>query len=424
MKKILSILAAFFLVLAGMNNAFAKQPNDVPADYWAVKEINAVLNDGIMSVDKNGKFLPQADVTRAQFTSMLLRGLGHPKAQISSDNKFTDVTKNHWAYGDILLSENLGLVYGYPDKTFKPNNIITKSEAASVISHITKNVKYDVNVLKNYKDANSVYPWVKNQYAKSIAMNIYVNYPDADKLLPNKDLNRAEAAVLLYKLKNALNLVQEKYVAKEVLLSTEHLDVSDKAPVDEVKITNLRKIVLSQNLLKVYFEMPFRSKGADLGEQVNFVVKEDIYTKEGTLVIPKRSTLVAVIDNVEHQKIFNKNAKVTLKFCKLILPCGQEIAMQGRVLDNDGVLTPSKWATFGKVSAYTLGGAAVGTGAGVGFAAIPSPKKYGNGVAIGLPVGAGVGLATGLITPGLTYKADENDSLLILITSDLCLPNK
>ena len=105
-------------------------------------------------------------------------------------------------------------------------------------------------------------------------------------------------------------------------------------------------------------------------------------------------------------------------------PNGQNVTVAGRVVDNNGVLTASKLKTLGKVAAYTAGGAAIGTGAGVGFAAIPSPQNYDTGVAIGLPVGIGVGLIAGLVTPGLAYKADTNDSLYIELTEDLSIYNE
>ena len=67
--------------------------------------------------------------------------------------------------------------------------------------------------------------------------------------------------------------------------------------------------------------------------------------------------------------------------------------------------------TAGKVALYTVGGAAVGTGAGVGLSFIPDPDKVGKGIAIGAPVGSAVGLITGFVTPGLNYSAKKAKKL-------------
>lgn len=74
--------------------------------------------------------------------------------------------------------------------------------------------------------------------------------------------------------------------------------------------------------------------------------------------------------------------------------------------------------TAGKLLLYTAGGAAIGTGAGVGFAFIPDPVKVGTGVAIGTPVGAGVGLVTGLVTKGLKYHAKSGEEIYIILLDD------
>ncbi len=418
MKKILAIFAVFFM-MNSFNAANAAVYSDVPADYWANKEITAVVNDGILFL--NGKsFLPEKEVTRSDFNSALLRTLGHRTASITESNPFSDVVSSRDDYSDILLSSKLGLIYGYSDGTFKPDRIMTKTEAASVISHITKDYKGDLNSLKPFKDKADVPAWGAHQFAKTIDLGIYVNYPDLDELLPNKNLNRAEAAVLLYKLKQSISQVKEQYVSKEALLATEHLNETKKAEVNEVQITNTRKIVLAKNIIKGYFYTYFTSKDVQVGDTVTFTAKNDIYTEEGTLVIPAATTMKAKVTCVEPKKWWNKNDKVTVEFESMTLPSGVCVPFSAEVINNNGVLTENRWA---KPVAYTVGGAVVGAGAGVGIAGFTGHHHYGNGVAIGTPVGAALGLITGLTTKGRTYKADDGDYVWLELTQDLCIPN-
>ena len=420
MKKILAMLAVCSMLMA-FNAANAAVYSDVPADYWANKEITAVVNDGVLSLTKNA-FHPEADVSRSDFNSALLRTLGHRTPSVSESNPFSDVVSSRADYGDILKSAELGLIYGYADGTFKPDRIMTKSEAASVISHITKDFKGDVKALKPFKDANTIPSWATRQYAKTIDLGIYVNYPNADELLPNKNLNRAEAAVLLYKLKQSIGAVKSQYVAKEALVATEHLDVTKKAEVNEVQVTNMRKIVLAKNIIKGYFYTYFSSKEAAVGDTVTFTAKKDIYTEEGTLVIPAATTMKAVITSIEPKKWWNKNDKVTVEFESMTLPTNVTVPFKAEVLNNNGVLTENRWL---KPVEYTVGGAALGAGTGVaiGSAKHNGHRHFGEGVAIGTPVGAGVGLLTGLTTPGRTYKANDGDYVWLELTQDLSVPN-
>lgn len=419
MKKILAMFAVVFM-LTSFNAANADVYKDVPADYWANKEITAVVNDGVLSLDKKN-FYPEKDVTRSDFNTALLKTLGHRTATVSEENPFSDVCASRSDYGDILLSSKLGLIYGYNDGTFKPDRIMTKAEAASVISHITKDYKGNVKALNPFTDKADIPAWATRQYAKTIDLGVYVNYPNADELLPNKNLNRAEAAVLLHKLKQQIGAVKEQYVNKETLLSTEHLDVTKKAEVDEVKVTTANKIVLAKNIIKGYFYTYFTSQDAQVGDEVIFTAKEDIYTEEGTLVIPAATTMKAKITSIEPKKWWNKNDKVTVEFETMTLPNGVTVPFAAEVLNNNGVLTENRWV---KPVGYTFGGAVIGAGLGAGIANIPGhDDSTDSGVAIGAPVGAGVGLLTGLTTPGRTYKANDGDYVWLELTQDLVIPN-
>ncbi len=421
MKKILAMFAVFFMMLSLNNAANADVYSDVPANYWANTEITAVVNDGILPL-KGKAFLPEQDVSRSDFNSALLRTLGHRTPSLSESNPFSDVVSSRADYGDILLSSKLGLIYGYNDGTFKPDRIMTKTEAASVISHITKDFKGNLKSLSVFSDKDEIPAWGTRQYAKTIDLGVYVNYPNTDELLPNKNLNRAEAAVLLYKLKQQIGAVKEQYKSNETLLSTEHLDVTRKAEVDEVQVTNTRKIVLAKNIIKGYFYTYFTSQDVNVGDPVTFTAKHDIYTKEGTLVIPATTTMKARVTSVEAKKWWNKNDKVTVEFESMTLPSGACVPFSAEVINNNGVLTENRWA---KPIVYTLGGAVLGGGIGVGAGSAKhhGHRHYGEGVAIGTPVGAGLGLLTGLTTPGRTYKANDGDYVWLELTQDLSIPN-
>ncbi len=185
----------------------------------------------------------------------------------------------------------------------------------------------------------------------------------------------------------------------------EHLDVHKEAPCNEVIINNLQRIVKEGNVLEFAFNDGFYSKCQKAGDIVHFIVPESIYTCEGTLILPANAKVIAEVTKIEKPKIFNKNARVSLAFRKILFCDGTCIDIKARPFTDDYKLKEGPWMTAGKLLLSTIGLGAIGAGAGVGFAFIPNPAKIGTGLAIGIPVGAGVGLVTGLITPGLHYRA-------------------
>lgn len=426
MKKILAGLMTLCMLSINIMPVLAAscsiEIKDVPCNYWAAKEIQSVVNDCVMTVDNDGNFYPEQSVTRIEFVSALLKVLSNDKLNILIQNSFTDVSLETPGYSDIMRSAQLGLVYGYPDSTFKPTQVMRRCETTSVISHITKDHYTDVSILKQFKDYESIPTWAVNPYAKTTHYGIYVNYPDGKVLNPEQRLTRAEAAVLLTRLKEKLSLVKDKYT-QEVTTGTEHLSVNKKAPNNEITITNLRKIILECNVLKIAYECRFWSKTAKAGDVVNFVIDQNLYTDEGTLLIPCNTKLVATVLNIQEPQWFNKSAKVKLQLTQMILPDGRCLPINAVPFTKDRLLKEGPWMTAGKLTAYTLGLGAIGAGAGVGFAFIPTPEKIGTGLAIGIPVGCAVGLATGLVTKGLHYRTKPGEEIYVILTDDASVWN-
>ena len=349
-KNLAAIILTVTLLLTGVSSALAKSYSDVPDDYWAAEEIEDVVTKNVVPVYGDGTYRPLDLVPRVDWTEWLLRALGLAQAPITAEPNYSDVNPSTFGYQSIARSDQFGLIYGYTDGEFKPQRYITKTETASIMSHITKDTFVDTSVLSQFADSNEIPDWGRIPYSKAIKYGLYVNYPNQAYLDPQRELNRAEAAVLLARLMRALDLVDDNYKAaepapepeepKEYLLSVEHLDDWGKAVVDRVNITNLRKIILAKNVFKVSFVEPFNSTKHQVGDIIPFYFKKDVVTKEGTLVIPANTKLYASIEELRDKKWVNKNTEVYLHFFKMVFPNGHEYPFIARVINNDeGVLT-------------------------------------------------------------------------------------
>ena len=114
--------------------------NNIPSDakgHWAEKEIKAVFDAGLMNGYPDGKFYPDREASREEAAVFLSRVI---KAEISGTNiSFKDVEKDRWSYDEIMALAGSGILMGYPDKTFRPENIIDRGEMAAVINRISEN---------------------------------------------------------------------------------------------------------------------------------------------------------------------------------------------------------------------------------------------------------------------------------------------
>ena len=419
-KLLVGLFAAGVVALSTTVPTFAANISDVSSDYWAVTEINNVVDNNVMSLS-GGKFNPEGTVSRVEFVQALLRVLTNENLDVKISNIFSDVKKGDSFYNDVLRSQQLGLVYGYPDGTFKPHKLMSRAETQSVVSHITRDMDPDTSVLKNFVDADAIPAWATHAYAKTLNYGIYVNYPNPSELRPSDVLSRAEAAVILYRLRQKAGLIKSQFVGAELekVIGTEHLNAVKNAPNDEVVITNRRNIIKEGNAMYVAFDEKFRSELAQEGEALTFVANEDLVTEEGTTLFPAGTKFYGNVISITDPKWFNKNARVYAQITKAVLPSGQIVSMNAKPFYKNYELKEGPWMTAGKLALCTLTGGAVGTGAGIGFGFIPSPDRIGTGVAIGAPVGAAVGLATGLITKGLNYHARNGEEIKVIMLNDV-----
>ena len=385
MKKIfaalfLSCLVSFSAVNAEENSNAIK---DIPADFWAKQQVEAVLSDNIMQVDSEGNFNPDKPITRIEFVSALLKILSNDNLDVNIKNNFSDINDKQEFFNDVLRSEQLGLIYGYPDVTFQPQKTMLKSETTSIISHITKDKYIDCAILDKYSDKNDIPSWAKIPYAKSINYGIYINHPDENKLEPNRNITRAETAVLLTRLKDKLSLVKPQYIPpKEELLSVEHINMVKNPQENKVNITNQRQIILQGNAFPISFESAFESKTAKEGDVVYFIFNEAIKTDEGSTLIPQGSKLTAEVTMVEQPRIYNHCAKVFLEYKQITLPDGTNYNISAKTFNKDCELKESNWLT------------------GVKYASI-----------------------VGTFTKGLNYKSKKGETINIILTDDLPLTN-
>lgn len=106
---------------------------DVTADKWYYNQIGFMEQFGIITGYPDGTFRPEDPITRAEFATMVAKF--NKLAEIGTA-AFTDVDESHWAAVYIAQVYNRGWASGYPDGTFKPDKNITRAEAVSTINRM------------------------------------------------------------------------------------------------------------------------------------------------------------------------------------------------------------------------------------------------------------------------------------------------
>lgn len=171
---------------------------DVPHDFWGRPFINKLSSRGIIKGFPDYSFRPNQPVTRAEFAAILQQAFNRKVSHTGI--AFKDIPGQYWATPAIHEAISTGFLKGYPDKTFKPQQKISRVQVlVSLASGMTLRIPSSPEKLVSiYKDAKDIPEYAINKVATATANGLVVNYPDTQLFAPNKEATRAEVAAMVY----------------------------------------------------------------------------------------------------------------------------------------------------------------------------------------------------------------------------------
>lgn len=131
LKKVIALIAVFAMVLT--TSAFAASFPDVEAGSAAAEAISTLADLSILKGDENGNYNPDAVVTRAEMAAIIARIQGYEGDIAASATNFNDVPSTHWASGYVALAAGQGIVNGYGNGMFGPDDTVKYEEAIKMV---------------------------------------------------------------------------------------------------------------------------------------------------------------------------------------------------------------------------------------------------------------------------------------------------
>lgn len=180
------------------------------SNHWAYSAISYMLNNGLVSGMTAYKFEPNTNITRAMFVSLLYRLAGRPNVSLSasSSNSFSDVRdQNSYYYYAVAWASSNGIVSGYTDGTFKPDNLVTREQCASFLYRFARyknlNLNYSNSSLNQFTDVGQVSSYALIPMKWAVSRGI-MSGTTTTTLSPQTTCTRAMSAQLLKKLIDTL----------------------------------------------------------------------------------------------------------------------------------------------------------------------------------------------------------------------------
>lgn len=165
---------------------------------WAQESIEKLSKAGILNGNQDGTFSPNAASKRADVVIMFTKLLGLENQGVSGNN-FTDVSKDKYYAKYLLVAKEFGLINGYSDGSFKPENTISRQDVMVLAVNVLKSLGFELNtntsVLNKFSDANKISAYAKENVA--ILVNAGIISGSNGKINPTADITRAEMSVIV-----------------------------------------------------------------------------------------------------------------------------------------------------------------------------------------------------------------------------------
>lgn len=183
---------------------------DVHKTDWFYDDVMFVYENGLMAGTSGTTFSPYSNTTRAQIAVIFYRLAGSP--EVTGESPFTDVKQEPgtlWYYNAVIWAQQSGIMGGYGNNLFGPNDPVTREQLASIFYSYAKYKGYDVSAtgsLDSFTDKDSVSAWAQEAMKWAVGNGI-INGRENNLLDPKGTATRAEIAAMLHRFIEKYKLV-------------------------------------------------------------------------------------------------------------------------------------------------------------------------------------------------------------------------
>lgn len=162
---------------------------------WAEPYVDALSELQMIGGFPGGRFQPDDPITRAQFAAIAAKAL-----ELSGGTSaFKDVPANYWSRNAIAAASGAGLITGFPDGTFRPEQPLTRAQALVILAKALGDAAPESPAVYWYEDSDLVPGWALPLVNRAATARIIVNKPENRTLIaPDRPATRSEVAAFMY----------------------------------------------------------------------------------------------------------------------------------------------------------------------------------------------------------------------------------
>ena len=312
MNRFFKLMTSLIAVLFVTNFSFAYDYTDLDESHWAYKYIQMLTDEGVVVGYPDGSFHPNEYVTRAEFASMAIKGLKMQNYTVKETVEFDDIPLDYWAYDQIQRAAYFDLI-DTKKRSFNPDGTVTRAHAMTLV----------VNALTTED--------MTDKEAREILKQNYIDYYSIDEayIITAGKATFLGLVVDVPSRKNVLDadkpatraeLCAFLFKMMEAAKVNPNKKIAEATPkyyegiiLDKVNVENNIATIPAGTLLPLAIVKEISSQKSIAGQEFLAKTPDNFVTKQNYLLIKKDEPIAGRILGVKKGILFIRNGKLNLQ---------------------------------------------------------------------------------------------------------------
>lgn len=332
-KNFINLFLGLFVFISALVPANAYQAKifpDVSSDHWAAAQIKELSQAGIIVGYPDGTFKPDDYATRAEFACMAVRALGQEYANVAQPVLFTDITPEFWAYDMIQRALYFDLITCPPTgQPFRPEDSVSHAEAVSVA----------VNALTTEQISMVKAKEVLKNYTDLVTTPDWYLIPAGKAEILSMNVKTPNKPLLLNANTPATraeiavllkNMIEQaKLNPNKKLADAMKKRIGEGFVIEQAFVQGSIGTIPAGTMLPIQVGAYLSSQTSRAGEVYLAKVPQNYVTREKFILISKDSDLDGQLIDVRPGKLFIRNGVLILSNNSLVTTNDQRVSLRG-----------------------------------------------------------------------------------------------
>lgn len=304
--------------------------SDMDETHWAYKQIKNLSDSGVLVGYPDGSFHPDENVTRAEFASMAIKALGQEHTNVVQPINYSDVSVTYWAYDSIQKAVYFDLISNDKNaELFRPEDSVSRAETISIAVNALTTEQINEQKAKDILKSYKDASSVSSDFLMAAGKAEILNMITIEP--SRKGYLDAERSATRAEVAAILyNMIEQaKLNPNAKLAEAMRKKTGNGYVIDKAYVQGSTGVIPAGSIIPVKLGTVLGSQISEKGDLFIAKAPQNYITKDKYILIYKDSDIKGQVKNVVPGKLFFKNGELILNSTIIVTPNDQAVVFNG-----------------------------------------------------------------------------------------------